>query len=212
MINTKFLKKPWFIGISIGLLFLILGYVLYNKAINTMGDFSPGAVEGSYRAGDKIEGDKVTKIDAVKGDYVARDKIVHHNYEVKEKISTEKISSLSFSEIKEAIDRVPPFQKDVAGSYFKGIKVEWYGYLSSVRKKDANSVYLGLSSDRKIESIFDFIHCEVPIKDYPELSILPEGAKIRIQGEILEVSNLGVELINVVLFLPEKEKTSSTRE
>jgi len=49
------------------------------------------------------------------------------------------------------------------------------------------------------------ILCEVSLNDYRELGILPEGAKIRIQGEIAKADKYDVELINVKLFFLENQ-------
>lgn len=70
MKRKKIIKNPWFIGISIALLFFILGLIFYKGYIQTEGDYSPGVVEGDYQKGDDVARDKV------EGDYIAGDSIL----------------------------------------------------------------------------------------------------------------------------------------
>ena len=59
------MQNPWFITIIGGLIFFILGLIVYKGCIvykgyiRTKGDYSPGIVEGNYQAGDTVSGDKI---------------------------------------------------------------------------------------------------------------------------------------------------------
>lgn len=58
--RKKLFKNPWFIAISAGLLFFILTGIIYHRRnTQTEGDYSPGVVEGNYRIGDDVRGDKM---------------------------------------------------------------------------------------------------------------------------------------------------------
>ena len=52
------LKNPWFISISTGLIFFIIGLLFYKTVITTKGDYSPVNVKGNYRVGDNVSGNK----------------------------------------------------------------------------------------------------------------------------------------------------------
>lgn len=147
----------------------------------------------------------------VKGDYVGRDKIVNNNYESNIKTMPDVTSLLSVSKIRESIQKSPPLQRAEVRNSFKGIKVIWDGYLESADKKYNNIVSIYLSpDDPNLKSGLMLICCEVSLKDYRELGILPEGTKIRVQGEIAAADILKIELTNVKLyFLNDKKSTPS---
>lgn len=119
-------------------------------------------------------------------------------------IPIKKVDLLRFSEIAKIIKKAPPLQRDDVKKSFKGIKVMWDGYLINATKKDNDIVSLHLAPGPKDLDRLHTIHCEVSLNDYRELGILPEGAKIRIQGEIARAGTLDVELINVKLFFLKK--------
>lgn len=148
----------------------------------------------------EVKIDKSTKIDTVEGDYVNGDKNIYTTPETKEE-SMPKLSSLSFLQITEAIKRAPPLQRDDIKNHYKGITVVWDGYLKSAKKGKNNTVSLLLATD--LRGSIGIISCEVPLNEYRELSIFPDDTKIRIQGEIAGVDNIGADLINVKLFFPD---------
>jgi len=118
-------------------------------------------------------------------------------------IGIERISPLKFSEIGKRIDKAAPLQKDEIRKSFKGIKVAWDTYLKSASKDEKNIVTLWLSPGCKAIDTLCTIRCTVLLDDYPELGILPKGAKIRIQGKITNADKFDVELANVKLFFLE---------
>jgi hypothetical protein len=122
-----------------------------------------------------------------------------------ELIPIEKINLLSFEDIGKTLAKAPPLQKDDVKKNFRGIKVMWDGYLKTVSKKDNDIVLLRLAPGSKPEDRLSTILCEVSLNDYRELGILPEGAKIRIQGEIAKADKYDIELINVKLFFLENQ-------
>lgn len=122
-----------------------------------------------------------------------------------ELIPIEKINLLSFEDIEKALAKAPPLQRDDVKKNFRGIKVMWDGYLKAASKKDNNIVSLRLAPGLKPIDHLSTILCEVSLNDYRELGILPEGAKIRIQGEIAKAEKYDVKLINVKLFFLENQ-------
>ncbi len=115
-------------------------------------------------------------------------------------IPIQRISPLSFSAIRESIEKSLPLQRDEVKKIFIGIKVMWDGYLKSASKEANDIVDLRLAPGSKLIDSLSTIICRVSLKDYRELGILPEGAKIRIQGEIAKADSYDVELINTQLF------------
>lgn len=145
---------------------------------------------------------KSTEIEEVKGDYVAGDKVagdkvVYNKYEDKKDNTSKKISLLSIEDIEETIEKFPPAQRDDARNNFKGIKVEWDLYLFNARKERNNIIRLTLGTEKRG---FPFVICNVSLKEYPELAVLPKDTKIKIRGEIEKVDGLDIELTNVELF------------
>jgi hypothetical protein len=119
-------------------------------------------------------------------------------------VSLEKISSLSYFRIGEVIEAVPPLQQDEIKKSFVGIRVSWDAYLKSASKDSEGIVNLRLSPSPRAPYRLHTIHCTVALDDYRELSILPEGAHMRIDGEIAKASTWDVELSNVKLYFFEK--------
>lgn len=115
-------------------------------------------------------------------------------------IPLEKLSSLSFSKIGEMIEAVPPLQRDETKKHFVGIKVSWDGYLKSASQNTEGIVTLRLSPGNALTDGLYTILCQVALDDYRELSILPKGSHIRIDGEIIKTDKYDVELSNVKLY------------
>ena len=110
----------------------------------------------------------------------------------------ERISPITFKDIRKTIDAALPLQKDHVRKNFVGIKVEWDSFLKYAYPRKDGMVRLTLGTSKAIG--LESIHCEVPLSRYRELGILPEGAKIRIQGTIAEAGSLDVDLNDVTLF------------
>jgi len=113
-------------------------------------------------------------------------------------VSIERISPINFKDIMETIDKSPPMQRDQVAKKFVGIKVEWDTFLKGASTDKDDMVRLRLTTDKKRP--LDTIHCRVPLSQYRELGVLPEGTRIRIQGEIEEAGSWDVSLNNVKLF------------
>lgn len=113
-------------------------------------------------------------------------------------VSIERISPINFKDIKKTIDEAPPLQREKVGKNFVGIKVEWDTFLKDASTDKDDMVRLRLTTDKKVP--LDTVHCKVPLSQYRELGVLPEGTRIRIQGEIEEAATWDVTLNNVKLF------------
>jgi len=146
-----------------------------------------------------------TNIGNIEGDYVNGDKNVYTTPETQE--SMPKLSSLSFSQITEAIEKAPPLQRDDVKNNYKGIKVTWDSYLKSATKINNNTISLLLATSLKGDLRLFIIRCEVPLNEYRELGILPAESKIRIQGEIAKVDAFVIDLTKVKLFFLDTDKT-----
>jgi hypothetical protein len=123
-------------------------------------------------------------------------------------VPLEKLSSLSFSMIGEMIEAIPPLQKDEAKKNFVGIRVSWDAYLKSASKDAEGIVTLWLSPGPVASHRLYTILCQVALDDYRELSILPEGAHMRVEGEIAKADTWDVELSNVKLYFFENYRNS----
>ncbi len=120
-------------------------------------------------------------------------------------ISIERLRTISFKEIENAIKTAPPLQRDEVKKNFTGIKVGWDTYLKGASKEDESIVSLRLSpGPDPLDSLYT-ISCRVSLQDYRELGILPEGSRIRIHGEIASADRFDIELINVKLFFLDGE-------
>jgi hypothetical protein len=116
-----------------------------------------------------------------------------------EPASIERISSLKFDDISQAIEAAPPLQRDRVAESYKGLRVEWDTYFKSGSQVDGDLFRLRLRT--KLKGSFDTVKCEVPAKEYRELGILPEGSKIRVSGEIESASMFDIELKDVRLYI-----------
>lgn len=113
-------------------------------------------------------------------------------------VSIERISPITFKDIQKAIDEATPFQRQQVGKNFIGIMVEWDGFLSHVYDAQDDMVKLMLTTEKKMS--LSAIHCEVPLNQYREISVLPEGTRIRIQGKIETAERYHVYLTDARLF------------
>jgi hypothetical protein len=119
--------------------------------------------------------------------------------EVLEPVSIERVSGITLKKIQEAIDNAPPLQrKHVANSYI-GIRVEWDAYFKGGSRIGNDMVSVRLTTN--LERPLDTIWCEVPFESYRELGVLPEGAKIRVSGEIVEAGSWDIKLKDAHLYI-----------
>jgi hypothetical protein len=111
--------------------------------------------------------------------------------------SLERISLISFDDIRTAIESAPPLQRDRIAENYVGLKIEWDTYLKGGSVKKEGTISLRLTTN--IEHSFNTIWCDVPLDEYRELGVLPEGAKVRVSGEIVKASTCDIELKDVRL-------------
>lgn len=111
--------------------------------------------------------------------------------------TVECLSQVSFDDIEKAIDGAPPMQRDHIANSYVGLKVEWDSYLRSANMRDNGEVSLRLSIDKHYKG--RAVLCKVQAEEYRVLGILPQGAHIRVAGEITMANSCDVELSNVRL-------------
>ena len=106
----------------------------------------------------------------------------------------ERLSAVGLDEINTAIVDAPPLQRDRVAESYVGLRVEWETEFVSGRvSADGGSIRLHLTvPDAKHQP--KSVWCDVSTSDYRELGILPEGAKVRVSGEIQQVVSYGVDL------------------
>jgi hypothetical protein len=109
-----------------------------------------------------------------------------------EPTSIERISRITFDEIRNAIEKAPPLQRENVQKSYVGLRIEWDTFFKSGSRRDGDMALLLLTTDSRVGS--NTIWCEVPFSEYRELGILPAGAKIRVTGEITEVNPWDVKL------------------
>ena len=113
---------------------------------------------------------------------------------VLEPVSIERVSGVTFEEIR----------NDIANSYV-GIRVEWDTYFKGGSRRDNDMVRIRLTTN--LENPLDTIWCEVPLSDYRELGVLPEGSKVRVTGEIVEAERWDIKLKDVHLYIYGKQSS-----
>lgn len=109
----------------------------------------------------------------------------------------ERLSQVSFDDIENAIERAPPMQREHIANSYVGLKVEWDSYLRSANMRDNGEVFLRLAIDKNYKG--RAVVCSVQADEYRVLGILPQGAHIRIAGEITRANFCDIELSNVRL-------------
>ena len=115
--------------------------------------------------------------------------------------SSKRTSTITYRSIMETIEKTPPLQREQAAENFIGIKVDWETSLSSASRDDKDMVSLLLEvRDLTKTRHAGLARCTVPLHRYRELAVLPEGIRIRVQGEIEKVDTLFISLKNVRLF------------
>ena len=108
---------------------------------------------------------------------------------------------VTFADIQKAIDDAIPLQKGQIKENYVGIWVEWDAYLASASKEDDDTVELLLLTNKRGTSAeIEIVKCKVSLNEYRVLGILPEGARIRVRGEIERVDWGSINLKDVKLF------------
>jgi len=111
----------------------------------------------------------------------------------------DRVSTISLDEINKSLEEAPPLQRDhIAGSY-SGLRIEWDTKFVGGKLRDNGDIRLHLSvpGDTRPASVW----CNVPSVEYRELGILPEGAKIRVAGEIDRIADYGIDITNARLHI-----------
>lgn len=107
--------------------------------------------------------------------------------------TTFRVSEITVNEIVEEINSSPPFQKDSVSKRYKGLGVNWFGYLHTASPSygDDNKVTVKL---RTAENLMDscYIWFDINLADLPEVQFLKKGSGIRIKGEIIRASGEGL--------------------
>jgi hypothetical protein len=189
---------------------LDLASVLFGVGIGVLGAFGTGFFK---RAGEDAYVWIKKKINPTSVDQHSQQIIVHVAKEPDgltqvgltsspEAKLAERIDSITFDEIRAAIQAAPPLQRDSVAERYVGLRIEWDAYFKSGSKKNGGLLRLRLTTSDKFAA--DTIYCEVAQDDYRELAILPAGSKIRVSGEITKASSWQVDLKNVRLHIYRK--------
>ena len=103
------------------------------------------------------------------------------------------ISKVTVTEIIEAINSAPPFQKDQITKQYNGVKVKWTGYLNEATEdfqdKDSVRIQLNINRDEIIGYSFWFTE---KVAKIPEIRTLEKKSPINVIGEILSASGHGL--------------------
>lgn len=110
--------------------------------------------------------------------------------------SSKRVSDISIGDIRDAICKAPPLQKEDIRRRYIGLRVRWAGNLSHAEMLEKGSVQVVLSPPKNYYLMVSFI---VPFSEYPELGVLPEGSGIVATGTIQAVRDLSVFLEDVQL-------------
>jgi len=108
-----------------------------------------------------------------------------------------KVTSISFSEISEALEKLPPLQQEDAAKRYEGIVVQWDTYLFNATMEKGDMVRLALDFGPANTRM---VYCKVRLSEYRELGVLPMGAPITVMGRIKEVGKKTATLEEVQLF------------
>lgn len=112
-------------------------------------------------------------------------------------ISTSPTRAITFQQITKAIDDMPPLQRDIVADGYKGLRVEWEAYFKSGTRVSDDKFRIRLNPH--LNTFGYSIICNVKSSDYPGLVTLPEGAKVKITGEIEAVDRFDISLMNACL-------------
>jgi hypothetical protein len=133
------------------------------------------------------------------GGHVASEEIAPSTLEP---VSVKRVSSITVDDIREALDKAPPLQREHIANSYVGIRVEWDTYFKGGRPRDNDMVMVRLTTNFDRPS--DTIWCEVPLSEYRELGVLPAGSKIRVSGKLTKADPWDIELEDVHLVIYQK--------
>ena len=114
-------------------------------------------------------------------------------------VSVERICSVTFEDIREALDKAPPLQREHIANSYVGIRVEWDTYFKGGTRGENDMVSVRLTTN--FERPLNTIWCEVPLSEYRELGVLPEGSRVRVMGKITEAGSWDIKLEEVHLII-----------
>lgn len=112
---------------------------------------------------------------------------------------------VSAQSIFDALRNLPPLQREDVSRRYLGLRVDWRAKLASATSEKDGSVELLLSVPLEPYVAF-YVKCWVPLAEYRELGITPEGAPIRVVGKIRQfLSHTAVVLRDVELYFEKAE-------
>ena len=113
--------------------------------------------------------------------------------------SGRRITGITIEEIMQSVKGAPPLQVATVSKQYEGLVVRWHTRLYAAHPRDGDGVQLALD----FQTGTHLIHCEVSVKEYPELKSFVKGRPITVVGRISEVDGMkGVSLDEVELTFP----------
>jgi hypothetical protein len=103
--------------------------------------------------------------------------------------------TISYKEIVDHIDSLPPLQRQDVEKHYVGVTVDWETTFRGARKYSDGLVSLSLNACE----IGHWVRCVVPLEQYPELGVMREGARVRVTGKIKELDVTAIVLENAYL-------------
>lgn len=103
-------------------------------------------------------------------------------------------SNLTPAKIREKIEAVPFSMRREFSQKFKGIEVEWSGYMygnEEVHNSDYGKQLKIFLSDEKSKISFNTIWFTTVTDQYPELATLTYKSKLKVSGQIVSVDSTG---------------------
>jgi len=96
----------------------------------------------------------------------------------------------------EKINESPPLFREEAGKRYIGINIDWTLELLSIAKTRGDSIRIILKEIKGLPSAI----IEVPLSKYRKLTVLPQGNKVRVKGEISDFDDFFILIKNAELF------------
>ena len=104
------------------------------------------------------------------------------------------------TEIREKLDKLPPYQKESMMEHFIGLKVRWLTRFADIFKTyEEGQYHLLLQYGNNLR---DVVACDVSLDDFPRLKVSTEGDYIEVTGTIERVHTLGVNLKDAWISFP----------
>ena len=106
------------------------------------------------------------------------------------------VTRLDFDKIKNDIKSLPPYQKEEVLEDYIGLRIEFTGPLTSADRKGKDRISFRLDEP---SGFLLFVKGEVGENEYPEFKVMREETLVTVQGKIVRLDNIIMELENVVL-------------